>query len=361
MRDTFGGTQTMEALVLHAPADLRWEEARIPRPRPGWVLVEVAACGVCGSDPHRVMVSGCYRHPMIVGHEFSGIVAALGAGVKTTQVGDRVAVVPIIPCGTCAYCQMGEYAICDNYDFLGSRSNGAMASYVTAPAANCVPVPDGVSLEAAALSDPACVALHGLRKLPRFEAGYSVAIIGAGPIGLFMLQWARALGAGQTIVLDLEQDKLTLARSLGADLAIHVQEEDPAENVFQATAGKGVHVVAVCAGSVAAQKVGVSIARKLGYFIHIGTPHADVTFTEAEWEAVRRKELSLFGTINYRFAAPLHEWQVALEFMQDGRLHAEPLITHRCELKEGPALFPRLYSRDLPYCKVLFVPNGGRS
>ena len=235
--------------------------------------------------------------------------------------------------------------------------DGAMARYVAAPATNCVHVPQEVGLEAAALCDPACVALHGLRKVQRFEAGQTVAVIGAGPIGLFALQWARLLGAGRTFALDIETEKLDLAQSLGADVAVDVKSEDPVNAVLQATDGKGVHVVMVCAGSAAAQNVAVQIARKLGSFVHIGTPHAKVIFSEAEWEAVRRKELTVLGSINYRFAAPQHEWHTALEFMRRGQLQAQPLITHHCALPEGPALFPRLHRRELPFCKVLFMPQ----
>ena len=181
----------MKAAVLYAPGDLRYEDVPVPQVGRGEVLVRVASCGVCGSDPHRIMVSGCYRHPLIPGHEFSGIIEAVGEGVSAVAVEQRVAVVPIIPCMACTQCQVGHYNLCDNYDFLGSRSNGALAQFVCTKAANCLQVPDNVNLEAAAMLDPIAVALHGIRRAGGVHPGDVFAVLGGGASGSLLSSGQR--------------------------------------------------------------------------------------------------------------------------------------------------------------------------
>jgi len=346
----------MKAAVLHAPGDIRAEEVDVPAIKDDEVLIRVRACGVCGSDPHRVMVSGCYKHPTIPGHEFAGEVVELGSLAEGVSAGDRVAVVPLLPCMKCDYCLVGDYTICENYDFLGSRSDGAFAEYVRAKPANCVPIPEGVSFEAAAMVDPATVALHGLRRTGGIETGDDFLVFGAGPIGMFALQWGKILGAGRVFVVDLLEEKLALCKELGADVLIDALKTDPVEEVKKLTGGKGVPLVMESAGSVKAQLQSIEVARKLGTVINIGTSHKDITFTYKQYETIRRNQLTIVGSINYWFGPPHNEWATALHFMSTGQLKAEPMITHRCRLDEAPEIFPKLESRSIYFGKVLFLP-----
>ena len=153
---------SMQALVLHGVGDLRLEAVPRPDPEPGsrGVLVRIGSCGVCGSDIPRIFSKGTYSFPTVCGHEFAGTVEAVAAGIDTVAPGDRVAVFPLLWCGECGPCREEKYAQCVDYDYLGSRCDGAFAEYVTAPPANLVPVPDGVSLEEAAMTEPAAVALQ---------------------------------------------------------------------------------------------------------------------------------------------------------------------------------------------------------
>ena len=182
----------MKACVLYGIGDLRYEDVENPRPYPGQVLVRVDACGVCGSDIPRVFQKGTYRFPTIPGHEFSGTVLQCGEGVDARWVGKQVVVFPLIPCRKCVSCQAARYALCEDYGYLGSRSDGAFAEYVVAPEWNLTPVPPGVSQEAAALTEPAAVAVHALRRAG-VDAGDAV-MISHGPVGLMLGQWARAMG-----------------------------------------------------------------------------------------------------------------------------------------------------------------------
>ena len=191
------GSECMDALVLHDVGDARFESISKPEVSDGEVLVRVGFCGVCGSDIPRVFVKGTYSFPTVCGHEFAGTVEACGPGVDDLETGAAVAVFPLLWCGRCPACEQGKYVQCFDYDYLGSRSNGGFAEYVVAPRRNLLRVPEGVSLDEAAMTEPASVALHALRRGGGTRPGESVAVFGAGPIGVMVAQWARAMGAAR--------------------------------------------------------------------------------------------------------------------------------------------------------------------
>ena len=184
----------MNAVVLHAPADLRYEQAVIPQIGERDVLIRIKAAGNCGSDLKRIMVEGTYHFPCIPGHEFSGEIAETGSGVSELKVGDKVTAAPLIPCMKCGWCLQGQYNLCDDYDYVGSRSDGAFAEYVKIPAANVVKLPENLDYEDGAITDPAAVALHAIRRAGGIETGQNIVILGAGPIGMLACQWAKIMG-----------------------------------------------------------------------------------------------------------------------------------------------------------------------
>jgi len=184
----------MKAAVLHAPGDLRVEDVPVPAIGPDDVLVRVMAAGICGSDIGRVMVTGTYRFPTVPGHEFAGQIEKTGANVTHLVAGDRVAVAPLMPCFDCEWCRAGKFSLCDSYDFMGSRSDGAFAEFVKAPARNVMKIPDSVSYDAAATIEPAAIILHGIHKLD-VSLGDAVAVVGCGALGYFALQFAKLSGA----------------------------------------------------------------------------------------------------------------------------------------------------------------------
>ncbi len=228
----------MNALVLHAVGDARFEQIPRPKPATGEALVRVAFCGICGSDLPRTFVKGTYRFPTVCGHEFAGVVESCGEGVTQVAPGDRVVVFPLLWCGKCAACERGNFVQCSNYDYFGSRRDGALAEYVAAPVRNLVRVPEGVSLEAASMTEPAAVALHALKRAGGGFIGQSVVIFGAGPIGLMAAQLARVMGAAQVILFDLVARKLAMAVRLGFPLAFNPRETDPLEKVQELTCAR---------------------------------------------------------------------------------------------------------------------------
>lgn len=322
----------MKACVLHAIGDLRLEDRPTPMPQKGCVLIRVAACGVCGSDIPRVFKKGTYRFPLIPGHEFSGIVEAIGAGVDASWKGKRVAAFPLVPCRKCAPCQIGAYAQCAEYDYLGSRCDGAFAEYVTVPADNLLSVPAEVSMEEAAMVEPAAVAAHALSRAG-IQLGDNVLIFGAGPIGLMLGKWAQAWGAAKVLMVDIDVGKLRFARAQGFLHLLDANQGGVEEWVRKKT-GRGADVVIEGSGSPVAFEQCMASARPFGAVVLMGNPDGAMTLSQTAYWAVLRKELRVLGTWNSSFAElPHNEWKLALDFMADGRLDVKPLITHRTGLE----------------------------
>ncbi len=377
----------MKAAVLHGVGDLRYEDVPVPDINPGEVLVKVRASGVCGSDIPRVMTKGAYSFPLIPGHEFAGEVAQIGDDADTQaggsklphsilKPGDRVAVFPLIPCGRCAYCQIGEYAQCDDYDYLGSRRDGGFAEYVAAPAGNLIPIPDNVDFDCAAMTEPASVALHALRRTG-VDAGDSVAILGAGPIGIILAQWATICGAGRVFIADIVDEKLDVAREYGF-FCINAAQEDTVQRIVAETEGRGADICVEAAGTGVTFEQSLRAVRKLGKVILMGNVSGDVVIPERTASAILRGQLTIYGTWNSSFTPvptklfeakslskklggymdsflPRNEWHTALQFMSSGKLNLKPLVTHRFTLEQVREAFDMMYERREFFNKVMFI------
>jgi L-iditol 2-dehydrogenase len=349
----------MQALRLHAVGDLRLEEVPRPEPGPGEARIEIGFCGVCGSDIPRCFVKGTYHFPTVCGHEFAGTVDAVGAGVTTVTPGMRVAVFPLIWCGECPACEQGQYAQCFNYNYLGSRCDGAFAQYVVAPVANLLPVPEGVTLEEAALTEPAAVALHALRRGGNAVVGESVAVFGAGPIGLIVAQWARAGGASPIVLFDIDPEKLTLAAELGFEQSFDARAHDPVAVVNELTGGKGAHLCIEAAGVPVTTRQAIACARWNGRVVLMGNPSADVTLPAALISQAMRREIALVGTWNSVYSATGNDddWRTALRAMAERRLSLIPLITHTVPLAGAVAALEMMRDRSSFSAKVLIAPS----
>jgi L-iditol 2-dehydrogenase len=356
-------TDTMNALVLHAVGDLRCEESPVPALKPGWARVRVAAAGVCGSDVPRVFHHGTYRMPLIPGHELAGVVDAVGTPTGTGtgdeevagRVGERVTIFPLIPCRKCAYCEIGAYGQCTSYDYLGSRTDGGFADYVLAPLENLVRVPDAVTLAEAALTEPAAVALHALRQGDA-TIGDRVVVLGAGPIGMMIAQWAMILGARQVMLVDIDARKLELASSLRLGETCNAREGDPVDWVKTVTGGRGADLVIEAAGAPQTFEQALRMTRPLGRVVMMGNPAGDVRLPQATVSQLLRKQLTVRGTWNSSFAAvPLNEWEVVLDMLAAGRLHLSPLISHRVPLSAGPAALRMMHDQSDFFNRVVIV------
>ncbi|MGB9596430.1 MAG: galactitol-1-phosphate 5-dehydrogenase [Candidatus Poribacteria bacterium] len=346
----------MKSAVLHAIGDIRYEDVPIPKPKDSEVLIRVRSAGVCGSDIPRVMKKGTYSFPLIPGHEFAGeIVEICGSPKNDLKIGDRVAVFPLIPCGKCPYCQIGEYAQCDDYDYLGSRRNGGFAEYVVAPLDNLIHVPDNVDFECSAMTEPASVALHAIRRTG-VDAGDNVVIFGAGTIGIILAQWAKICGAGRIFITDIVEDKLKSAMDFGFKDCINSIQEDPVKRVIEETSGIGADIAIEAAGSAITFEQSLRMTRKLGKVILMGNISGDVVIPEKTASTILRSQLTIYGTWNSSISTvPKNEWQTALNFMSSGALKLKPLITHRFDLSEVNKAFDMMYNKREFFNKVMFI------
>ncbi len=343
----------MTAALMYEPGDVRVEQVDIPAIGPDDLLVKVAACGVCGSDIPRMNFSGAYRYPLICGHEFSGHVVDAGSAVRGFSQGDLVSVPPLLPCRRCDSCHAGQFSLCEDYDYFGSRRDGAYAQYVNVPADNALLMPAGLDPRAAAMIDPSAIALHALLKTD-LQAGERVAVLGAGPIGLFAVQWAKLLGAGEVLALDVNEQKAQMAREAGAELTATSGEEALEQ------AGRGFDVIIETAGVPPTIALAPNLAARHGAAAFIGIPHSPVELDKATFSAFLRREVSLHGSWN-SFSAPFpgSEWTDSAARLSDGSLRWEFMITHELGLDAVPATMRQLADRSIFSSKVLFLPNAG--
>lgn len=339
----------MRAIVLHSPGDIRLEERPVPVPGRDEVLVRVASVGVCGSDLPRMLVKGAWKMPLITGHEFSGHISALGEGVAGWQVGELVAVAPLLPCRTCNQCLTGNFSRCTDYDYFGSRRDGAYAEYVAVPIGNLIKAPQHLDPRAIAMTDPASIALHAIWKAGGITVGKTGGVVGCGPIGLFAIQWLRMMGASEVIAIDVSEEKLTLAREAGASIC--VLAKDFAGNAVRAD------VVIEAVGIDATINSAVLLAGPGGHVTFVGIPVPEVKLDNRTFQHFLRQEVSMHGSWN-SFGAPFPgpQWTTTIEKFGTGELRWEFLISHDLDLAELPGIFARFAARDIHFSKVLFRP-----
>jgi L-iditol 2-dehydrogenase len=346
----------MKGAVLHAPAELKYEDVPIPAIGPMEVLLQVRAAGNCGSDLKRIMVEGTHVFPCIPGHEFSGEVVEIGEDVSGYAPGDRVTAAPLVPCFKCEWCLQGQYNLCEDYDYVGSRSNGAFADFIKIPAFNLVKLPDTLSYEAAAMTDPAGVALHALRRANGVAPGEVVVVLGVGPIGMFACQWARIMGAGSVIATDVLDEKLAIARDLGVCTCINSQNEDTVQRILDLTGGKGADLLIEAAGSVETHRQALLSARKRGRIVHIGRAYSDILLKDEVFTKIFRRELAVYGAVNTNFSPHDHEWRTTIKYLASGLIRTEPLVSHRLPMSEVGETFRKMHTREIVYNKIIFSP-----
>lgn len=334
--------------MFEAPWQMPLREVPSPRPAPGEVLVRVRAAGVCGSDVHGFTGSTGRRSPgVVMGHEFCGTVEALGERVERHRVGDRVVVQPIVSDGTCPQCRAGRPNLCLHRRGIGWSVNGGYAEFVSVPERNALPLPAEVSWHEGALVEPLAVALHAANLTP-LEVGDTVAVLGAGPVGLLTVLALRLRGAGRVIVSDLSPHRLDLARRLGADEVIHAGGTDPVEEVRRLTVGHGADAVLEVVGITATVRQSVQMCRNGGHVTWVGNSAPTV---EVPMQEVVTREITVRGA--YAF---VDEFARAVELLRSKRVDVTPLIERVAGLEDGPELIHDLARGSLDAVKVVLEP-----
>lgn len=317
--------------MLYGVKDLRVEDVQVPQLERGEVLVKVGAATTCGTDLkilQRGYVGGIIKLPTIFGHEWAGEVTEVGESVEWPRKGMRVRAGNSAPCLNCVMCQKGKYNLCENMIWLW----GAYAEYIRVPArmvlVNMQEVPQHVSYEEAAIAEPLACVLHGAEEA-RVKLGDTVAIIGAGPIGLLHLLTARKLGAGRIIIMDLVDERLSFAERVGVDETINAGREDVINKVKEFTGGYGADVVIEAIGSPATWEQALKLARKGGTVLEFGgsSPSTEIRVST---EMLHYGELTVLGAFH---ATPLH-FKRALNLIASRTIDVRPLITSRMKLDE---------------------------
>lgn len=346
----------MKAAVLHAKDDLRYEEFPDPEIGQEEILVRVMATGICGSDIPRVLGEGAHYYPIVLGHEFSGDVVAIGDKVTSVKVGDRVSGAPLVPCLICEDCQRGNYSQCRHYTFIGSRIQGSFAEYVKLPERNAVRFDEAISYEQGAFFEPSCVALHGVN-CANYHGGEDVAVLGGGTIGLFTAQWAKIFGAKRVFVFDIDDERLALAKKLGADFTINTRDKDFRQEISKLTNNKGFGYVFETAGADATMKLSFEIAGNKSTVCFIGTPTKDLTLTPELLEKMLRKEFFLTGSwMSYSAPFPGKEWELTAHYFANGALKFdESLIFKKLPLSEIKSGFDMYKTPGFVKGKILLI------
>jgi L-iditol 2-dehydrogenase/galactitol-1-phosphate 5-dehydrogenase len=343
----------MKALVLEENARLVYKDVPAPaRDHADWVGVSVKAAGICGSDMHRGFGNGAYHTPLIMGHEFSGIVDEPVAGGRFRK-GDRVVVFPLLWCGKCRSCQTGDYAQCESYDYFGSRRDGAFAEYLYVPESNLLAIPEHVDIVHAAMCEPAAVALHGVRRM-RIEPGATGAVFGGGPVGNMAAQWLRINGCRRVFVVDVDEAKLAMAEAMGL-IPVSGLDGDPVERIRHETGGKGADKVIEAVGLPSTFLQTVQSAAMFGEAVFMGNIAGTFSIGEKDFSSILRRELTIHGTWNSKWTpSGLDDWTAVLSFM-DRELLVKPFISHILPLSDGAAVFNAIHKRELRSSKVIFT------
>ena len=359
----------MKAWILHGIGDIRFEEAKMPVPKDGEVLVRVAACGICGSDVPRVYETGAHKHPIIIGHEFSGVVEdAKSADIEWE--GKRVGIFPLIPCKQCLCCKKKQYELCENYSYLGSRTDGGFGEFVSVPKWNLIELPEEVSFEAAAMLEPMAVAMHATRRAyrditlaePICDENDFICVIGLGTIGMLVACFLRELGHERLLLVgnkDSQREKL-IQLGFSEGCFVSTKDEDAARWIEKKTKARGAAAVFECVGRTETFSLSVEAAAANATVVLVGNPANDaMSLSKNIYWKILRKQLFITGTWNSSFRHEADDdWEMVLSILKRGSLHPEGIISHRLppeDLEKGLLI---MRDKSEPYGKVMIVQGG---
>ena len=343
----------MKALVLTAYNHLEIQDWPRPEIVADEVLLRVAACGICGSDIHGMDGStGRRQPPIVMGHEAAGTIVEVGSEVRDWAAGDRATFDSTIYCGRCWYCRRGEINLCDHRRVLGVscddyRRHGAFAEFVAVPQRVLYRVPDEVSFVHAALVEPLSIALHAVART-RVAIGDTAVVVGAGMIGLLVVQALRAAGCGRVYAVDIVPRRLEMAGQLGADEGFRSDASDVQAEVFRRTGGRGADLAVEAVGATATVQLAMACLRKGGQLALVGNLAPKIEFP---LQAAVTREITINGS-----CASRGEYPACLDMIARGRMQVAPLVSAVAPLKDGPQWFERLHRGGEGLLKVVLEP-----
>jgi L-iditol 2-dehydrogenase len=314
----------MKALMKTAPGPghIELKEVEDPHPGPGEVRIRVHVCGICGTDLHVLHNTTINSPPVILGHEFTGVIDEVGSKVHNFKPGDRVvAETTVESCGSCYYCITGNHNICANRLGLGRTGNGAFADYLILRQEIVHHLPDSIDMTEGALLEPLACTVHAVSEAATIHASDTVLVMGPGAIGLCAMQVAKAEGARVIIAgLKSDQERLDIARSLGADHVITIGQDTLSTAVQELTNGTGVDVVIECSGAAAAVPMALEVLRRQGQYVQMGLSGKELSVS---FDMITNRELRLLGSVNSKWTS----WERALLLLSEGKVSTKPLIS----------------------------------
>jgi len=320
----------MKAAVYYAPDDIRCEEVPRPRIGKGEILVRVRSCGLCGTDIGKI-VERTVTPPIVLGHEIAGEVVEAGEGVEKFRPGDRVFIAHHVPCFVCHYCRHGNHSLCQQFRST-NIDPGGFAEYIRVPALNVekttLPLPEDLSYEEASLIESTACCLRAIRRYP-IQPGDTMVVIGVGPLGLLHLQLALLLGVGQVIALDLVDERLEVAKKLGARHSLNPERENTLKAVQQLTEGRGADAAIVAVGNTTAIAQAIKLVRGGGTVI-LFAECSPRSLLSLDPNIIYHSEINLLGS----YSSTPQEQRIALELIKTGRLKVKEIITHRFPLRK---------------------------
>ncbi len=338
----------MKAMVYEGAWQMPLREVQAPTPNGDDVVVNVKAVGICGSDVHGFKgATGRRKPPIIMGHEFSGTIAAVGKHVTEFKVGDRVVAQPLLPCGYCDNCRAGLTNMCSNRSGLGMNLDGAYAEAVRVPRELLYRLPDNMSYEQGAMVEPLAVGMHAVNLTP-IQLMDTLVIIGAGTIGLLTLLAAKLRGAGKVIMTDISPHRLDMAMKLGADVVVDVSKQDPVSIAKSQTDGVGAAAVIEAVGATPTVQQSLLVVRDGGHVTWIGN---SAPMVEVPMQQVVTRELKVAGAYGSNV-----EFGQAIKAIEAGRIQVTPLIELTAPLDKGPDLITDLAKGTLDAVKVMLEP-----
>ena len=345
----------MKAYVLHGIDDLRYEEAAKPVPESSEVLVHVMAAGICGSDIPRIFETGAHRHPLIPGHEFSGVVEDVGSERNAEWQGKRVGVFPLIPCYECAPGVEKKYEMCRQYSYLGSRRDGGFAEYVVVPVWNLIELPENVSFEEAAMLEPMAVGVHAMRRAAP-KVTDTVAVCGLGTIGLLTAMFLKDAGIENLLLIgnkDLQRD-MALQLGIDAEHFCDIRARDAKAWIEEKTHRNGVDVFFECVGRNETIAMAIACASPGGTVLLTGNPASDVQFSREEYWQILRHQLTVRGTWNSSFThESSDDWHYALGRLSACRINPVAFISHRLPFERLEQGLVVMRDKAEEYCKIM--------
>ena len=349
----------MKAWVLHNINDLRLETIDDPVLKDDEVLVAVKAAGICGSDIPRVFYTGTYSYPLVPGHEFSGVVAAVGKEVSPEWEGQRVGIFPLIPCDSCGPCRNKQYEMCRKYSYLGSRRDGGFAEYVAVPVWNLIKLPDNVDYAEAAMMEPMSVAVHAMRKIAPSESE-RIAICGLGTIGLFLLMFLIESGRKNILAIGNKEFQKRAAMRLGLPEECYCdsRSQNVDEWLMEKTNDAGADIFFECVGKNETIKQAVRLTGAAGRIMLVGNPASDMALEKEVYWKILRNQLTMMGTWNSSYTHDSEDdWHYVLERLERHRIKPAELITHRFPLEELNRGLDIMRDKKEDYGKVMGIIN----